>query len=95
MILDTTSWVNSTCPSPSPSTQRQWPNTIFSADYEGLLVRICFGIRCCEAICLFSSVVYPDKLIVSIRSSNGGGIVSRLFAVAIKRTLLRSIGMLT
>ncbi len=59
-----------------------------------LLVRICFGIKCCKAICRFSRVVYPDRYMVSIRSKSGGGIVSRLLAVAMKRTLLRSIGML-
>ena len=54
-----------------------------------------FGKRCRVAICRFSRVVYPEREIVSIRSRSGGGMVSSEFAVAIKRTLERSIGMFT
>ena len=37
--------------------------------------------------------VYPERFITSIRSSSGLGIVSKVFAVVINMTLLRSNGI--
>ena len=51
---------------------------------------ICFFSRCLLAISTFSSKVYPERLMISIRSSSALWIVERLFAVAMNITFDKS-----
>ena len=53
---------------------------------------ICLGSKYFSEIAFFSSSVYPDRVITSMRSSNGEGMVSVMLAVRINITLDRSKG---
>ena len=53
---------------------------------------ICFGVRYRLAIPSFSSSVYPDSEITSMRSSSAPGIVSSVFAVQMNSTFDKSNG---
>jgi hypothetical protein len=46
-------------------------------------------------MCIFSSYVYPESCTISHRSRRGPEIVSRVLAVQMKSTWLRSMGTLT
>ena len=52
------------------------------------------GIRCLDAMVIFSSSVYPERLITSIRSNSADGMLSVALAVRINITFDRSKGKL-
>ena len=54
---------------------------------------ICFGIRYLSDIFTLSSSVYPERVMISIRSRRAGGMGSETLAVAINMTRERSKGM--
>mmetsp|Transcript_84456 Transcript_84456/g.217519 ORF Transcript_84456/g.217519 Transcript_84456/m.217519 type:complete len:246 (-) Transcript_84456:1525-2262(-) len=54
----------------------------------------CFGRRCVMAMCAFSSTVYPERSITSMRSSRGRSMACKSLQVQRKSTFDRSNGVL-